>query len=46
MGSSDQPGPEDVAMGEPREVTSIRPALQMIHPPDWAESQPDMPKIA
>ena len=41
MGSSDQPGPEDVALGEPREATSIPPALQVIHPPDRAESQPD-----
>ena len=45
MGSSDQPGPEDVAPGEPREVASIPPALQMIHPPYQAESQPDMPKL-
>ena len=27
MGSSDQPGPEDVALGEPRGVTSIPLAL-------------------
>ena len=46
MGSSDQPGPEDVALGEPGEVTPIPPALQVIHPPDWAESQLDMPKLA
>ena len=45
MGSSDQPGPEDVALREPREVTLIPPALQMIHPPDRAESRPDMPKL-
>ena len=46
MGSSDQPSPEDIALGEPREVTPIPPALQVIHPPDWAESQPGMPKLA
>ena len=45
MGSSDQPGSEDVALGEPREVTLIPPALQVIHPPDRAESRPDMPKL-
>ena len=27
MGSSDQPGPEDVALGEPREDTLIPPTL-------------------
>ena len=46
MGSSDQPGPEDVALGEPREVTPIPPALQVIHPPDRAESRSNMPKLA
>ena len=46
IGSSDRPGPEDIALGEPREATPILPALQAIHPPDWAESQPDMPKLA
>ena len=46
MGSSDQPGSKDVALGEPREVTLIPPALQVIHPLDQAESQPDMPKLA
>ena len=44
MGSSDQPGPKDVALGEPREVTSISPALHVIHPPNRAKSQPHMPK--
>ena len=34
-----------IGLGEPREVTPISPALQVIHPPDWAESQPDMPKL-
>ena len=38
MGSSDQPGPKDVALREPREVTLIPPAPQFIHPPDQAES--------
>ena len=33
MGLSDQPDPEDVALGEPREVTLIPPALYVIHPP-------------
>ena len=46
MGSSDQPGPEDVGLGESREVTSIPPALQVIHPPDRAEIQSDVLKLA
>ena len=46
MGSSDQPGPEDVALGEPREVTPIPPTLQVIFPPDRVESGLDMPKLA
>ena len=46
MGSSDQSGPEDVAVGEPRGVTSISLALQVIHPPDRAEARSDMPKLA
>ena len=46
MGSSDRPGLEDDALGEPREVTLILPALEVIHPPDRAESRPDMPKLA
>ena len=46
IGSSDRPDPEDVALGEPRDATSIRPALQVIHPPDRAESQTDMAKLA
>ena len=46
MGLSDQPGSEDVTLGEPREVTPIPPVLQVIHPPDRAESQLDMPKLA
>ena len=44
MGSIDQPSPEDVALGEPRGVTPIPPALQVIHSPDWAESQTNIPK--
>ena len=46
MGSSDRPDPEDVALRKPREATSIPSALQVINPPDRAESQPDMPKLA
>ena len=46
MGSSDRPGPEDVALGETREATLIPPALQVIHPPDRVESQSDMSKLA
>ena len=46
MGSSDQPGLEDVALGEPREVTPIPPALSVIHPPDRVKSRPDMQKLA
>ena len=46
MGSSDQPGSEDVALGEPMEATPIPSALQVIHPPNRAESQPDMPRLA
>ena len=46
MGSSDQPGPEAVALGEPREVTLIPLALQVIHPPDRVESCLDMAKLA
>ena len=46
MGSSDQPGQEGVALGEPREVTLIPPALQVIHPPDRAESSLDTAKLA
>ena len=46
MGSSDQPGPEGVALGELREVTPIPPTLQVIHPPNRAESRSDMAKHA
>ena len=46
MGSSDQLGSEGVALGEPREVTPIPPALQVIHPPDRAESRLDTAKLA
>ena len=46
MGSSDRPDLEDVALREPREATPTPPALQVIHPPDKAERQPDMPKLA
>ena len=45
MGSSDRLGPEDVALGKPREVTLIPPSLQVIHLPYRAESRPDMPKL-
>ena len=45
MGSSDQSGPEDGVVGEPRGVTLIPPALQVIHPPDRAEARSDMPKL-
>ena len=45
MGSSDQLGPEGVALGEPREVTLIPPALLVIHPPDRAESHLDTAKL-
>ena len=45
MGSSDLPGPEDVALGEPREVSLIPPTLQVIHPPDGTESWLNMPKL-
>ena len=46
MGSSDQPGLEDFALRKLREVTPITPTLQVIHPPDRAESQPGIPKHA
>ena len=46
MGSNDQSGPEDFTRGEPREGTSIPPALQMIHPPNWSESCPGIAKLA
>ena len=46
MGSSDQSGPDGVALGELREVTPIPLALQVIHPPDRAESHSDKAKIA
>ena len=45
-GSSDQSGPEDVALGEPREGTPILPALQVIHPPDRSKSHPGIAKLA
>ena len=45
MGSSNQPVPEDVALGEPRGLSPIPPALQAIHPPDQVESRPDMPRL-
>ena len=45
MGSNDQPGPEDVALGEPRGLSLISSALQAIHPPDRVESQSDMPRL-
>ena len=46
MGSSERPGLEDVALGEPRGATLISFSFQVIHPPNQAESQPDMPKLA
>ena len=46
MGLIDRSNPEDVALGEPREATLIPLALQVIHPPDRVEIQPDMPKLA
>ena len=46
MGLSDQSGTEDVALGELREVAPIPPALLVIHPPNRAECQPDMLKLA
>ena len=46
MVSSDQPGLEDFALRKLREVTPITPTLQVIHPPDRAESQPGIPKHA
>ena len=46
MGSSDQPGLEDVALGDSREDTPISPTLQVIHPPDQSESHPDTAKLA
>ena len=46
MGLCDQPDSEDVTSGEPRGVASILPALQVIHPPDRAGSQTNIPKPA
>ena len=46
MGSGDRPGLEDVSLGELREATLIPFALQVIHPLDWVESHPYMPKLA
>ena len=46
MGSSDQLGLKDVALGEPREDTPISLALQVIHPLDRSESLPDVAKLA
>ena len=46
MGSSDQPGPGDVALGDSREVTPIPLALQVIHPHDREESRPDTARLA
>ena len=45
-GSNDQPGPEDIARGEPRESTPIPPTLQVVHPPDQLESCPSNAKLA
>ena len=46
MGSSDQSGSEGVTLGELREVTPNPPALQVIHPPDRAESRPNTTKLS
>ena len=46
MGSNDQPGPEDIARGEPRESTPIPPTLQVVRPPDQLESRPGNAKLA
>ena len=45
IGSSDRPGSKDVALGKPREVTPIPPALYVIHPPDRIEIRSNMPKL-
>ena len=45
-GSNDQSGPKDIARGEPRESTSIPPALQVVHPLDRLESRPGNAKLA
>ena len=45
-GSNDQPSPEDIAHGDPRESTPIPPALQVVHPPDQLESRPGNAKLA
>ena len=45
-GSNDQSGLEDIARGEPRESTSIPPALQVVRPPDQLESRPGNAKLA
>ena len=44
-GLSDQLDSKDVASRELREVTPIPPALQVIHPPDRAKSQMDIPSL-
>ena len=46
MGSSDQLGPENVALEKPREDTPIPPALQVIHPRNRSKSHPDIAKLA
>ena len=44
--SNDQPGPEDIALGEPRESTPISPTLQVVRPPDQLESHLGNAKLA
>ena len=44
-GSNDQPGPEDIARGEPRESTPIPPALQVVRRPDQLECRPGNAKL-
>ena len=45
-GSNDQPDPEDIAHGEPRESTLIPPALRVVRPPDQMESRLGNAKLA
>ena len=46
MGSNDQPGPEDIARGEPMESTLISPALQVVRPPNQLENRLGNAKLA
>ena len=45
MGSNDQPSSEDIACEELREEAPIPPALQVVHPPERAESRPSVAKL-